>query len=280
MIRRRPSLAPAALAAAVAAFLGTTASSAFAVGSDPVPPPASPSGVDPKYKDPAKLPDVVLGPMAVAPAAGDLKTVITFTTAGGCPWGSNTVTRIFGPKLPAGGQNVIGNNWVFDFGSPPADRMTVPMTIDLAEVIARQPSPVILDGTYRILMQCQLPEPAALLDNFGVFEAVLNIENEKYTALTTAEDLPETPTPKVGPDAYAALEAMKNAPAPPAPMIVTPTLPPAQDIDEEKTAAAAPERESSSDEVLAVAVAGGIVAAGLLPLAWTSRRRAATAGRR
>lgn len=278
MITNRTLRLAAALAAATVAFSAADISAAWAAGTDPTPPPAQPGPrvVDPKYADLNKLQDVVLGSMAIEPVTGDLETYMKVTTAGGCPRGSNTVTRIFGPKLPKAGQNVIGNNWVYDFGSPPADRMTSPLTITLEEVLERQPIPIVLDGTYQLRMQCQLPDPDDFAQNFGVFQSRLNIRDGKYTALTTVANLPKTPSPLAGPEAYAALEVKRQAPAPPPPMID----PIARSIEEQKAAATTPGSDSGPNEATVAGVTGGLLALGLLPLAWTWRRRSATAGGR
>lgn len=227
--------------------------------------------------DPAQ--DKVLGPMAIEPVEGNLESNIVFTTAGGCPKGSNSVTRIYGPSLPTDGQNVIGNTGLWGFGSPPADRMIAPMTITLQEVIERQDKPITLDGEYHVRMQCQLEFPDTILENFGVFEGFLEIHDKKYTARTTAEDLPETPTPKTGADALAGYEASKRVPPPPLIDQQGDLL--AQEIAKQNAAKAAEKaaRSGAGSTGLALGVAGGVVLIGLLPLVGL-RRQSRPVGRR
>ena len=264
----------AAVGASALALLGSGAPAALAAGLDPNPQPmAGPLAVEPKYQNLAKLQDVVLGKMAIEPVKGDLESLIKFTTAGGCPRGSNTVTRIYGPKLPEGGQNVIGNTYTFDFGSPPADRMKAPMTITLSEVVARQETPVVLDGVYRIWMQCQHVDMDDFSVNFGVFEGKLRINSGKYTALTTSADLPKTPTPKTGPEAYAALDQSNQAPPAPTPM------PDAIQQALEKQNASV-QSDTGSGSTVAIAVTSGIVALGLIPLGWLWFRQKPEVGRK
>ena len=65
----------------------------------------------------------VLGALAISPTTGDVETPLTLTTAGGCPRGTNSITRVYGKGFPEDGENVIGNTEVIQFGSPPGDRM-------------------------------------------------------------------------------------------------------------------------------------------------------------
>ncbi len=243
---------------------------------DPAPPPGTlvgPLAVEPKYQNLAKLQNKVLGPMAIEPTEGNLDSLITLTTAGGCPRGANTVTRIYGPKLPDGGQNVIGNSATYDFGSPPADRMKAPMTITLREVIARQPQPVVLDGLYRIRMQCQHADMEDFSVNFGVFEGKLRIDNEQYRSLTTPRNLPQKPTPKTGPEAYAAFDLHNHPPAAPTPK------PDALEQALEKQNASL-QSDAGPGSTAALAVTGGVVALGLIPLGWMWLRQKPTAKRK
>lgn len=263
-------ITPRSLAAALfasATILGTAVPIAQAVQADPVPEPlVGPLAVEKKYQDLDKLQDVVLGPMALEPAKGNLQTYIKVTTAGSCPRGTNLVTRIYGPKLPEAGQNVIGNTYLYDYKVPPAEQIVTPLTITLAEVVERQPTPVTLDGVYRIWLQCQNADMDDFSINFGVFEGKLRIKDGEYTALTTMADLPKNPTPKTGPEGFSELEAMRNAPPPPTPIVDPAALAAAQQ------AASSAEQESGSDGVLAVAVVAGIIVIGLVPLVLFRRR--------
>lgn len=269
MTARLSCLAAAALLMTSGALLAG-APAAVAVEVE-VLPPVGPAAVDPKYPDAKKLQDLVLGAMAIEPVTGDLESNIVFTTAGGCPYGSNSVTRIYGPKLPGDGQNVIGNTGLYGFGSPPADRMVAPMTITLQEVVERQEKPVELAGKYRVRMQCQLEFPDTIFENFGVYEGFLEIRDGKYTALTTRKNLPATPSPRTGQDAYAGYEASKRVPPPP--LIEQQGSP----IAVQNAANATDDSKPSGTAV--AAVVGGLLVLGLTPVAWNARRRGRTTGR-
>jgi hypothetical protein len=194
----------------------------------------------------------VLGPLAISPTSGDLETPITLTTGGGCPQGTNTITRVFGPGFPAGGENVVGNSKTILYGSPPADRLVVPMTITIHEAARRQPRPVTLAGDYRLVLDCQVPLPKSELLAFGFYVGHLHIDNERYTATTTDKDLPDPPAPRTGPDA-AALTAAPTPPPEPEAAQPTPT---AQPVAAEPTSGA-------SGNGLPLAVGGGILLVGL-----------------
>lgn len=205
----------------------------------------------------------VLGPLAIEPATGDFDTNIFVTTAGGCPRGTNTLTRLYGPKLSVDGENVIGNSEVIEFGSPPADRMRVPLTINLAEVARRQLKSVTLQGTYTLDFNCQTPLPVSLDELYGRYVGKLLIKDGRYTALTTVSDLPKEPRPKAGNDAIDLLERV-GPPAPEDPRLLDPTAAKeaagAQETTQLTTSEAA---EGGGSASTALIVMAGVLAAGL-----------------
>ena len=267
----RPRSVASGLFAAVT-LVAVAGPAAHAVRADPPKPLPGPLAVDLRYQDVDKLQDVVLGPMAIEPAEGSSQTYMKVTASGACPRGTNTVTRIYGPKLPAEGQNMIGNNYIYDFGVPPGSRMTSPLTITLQEVVERQATPVTLDGVYRIWMQCQNADMDDFSINFGVFEAKLRIKNGAYTALTTGADLPAKPSPKIGPEGHAAWAAKQNAPAQPTPQVDPAVL-------EAEQAAATTSETSDSNAGLALGAVAAVVALGLVPTLLLHRRNKATTGK-
>ena len=202
----------------------------------------------------------VLGPLAIEPATGDLETYMTLTSGGGCPHGTNSITRIYGEGFPADGENVIGNTEVVELSGANPDRMSMPVMINLAEAVRRQAKPVTLSGGYTFKLDCQPPLPTKIEELYGVYVGKMTVTDGRYTAITTPADLPDPPSPKMGAEALAA------------PPMASPP-PGAPDVD--ALAAAAKEREEESakaaaDKVTADKVAAGSAASGggdLLPLA-------------
>lgn len=227
--------------------------------------------------DPPK--EKVLGPLAIAPPTGDLFTYLTVTTAGGCPGGTNTITRVFGPGFPAGGENVIGNSEVIEFGSPPADRMVAPVTITLEEARLKQPAGTVLDGEYKLKLNCQEPLPSRYDQLYGLYVGSLRITPDgKYSALTTADDLPAKPRPTTGPAARAlaerppvdmelAAEARAQAAA-------------ADAAAAQAAAQASPVRANSGGAVIPLLVAGSIIVATGAAVGLARRRAPKPAGTR
>jgi hypothetical protein len=257
---------------AAAALVVSFAPVAQALRTDPNPQPlVGPIAVEPKYRNLAKLQDVVLGPMALEPTAGNLSTYINVTTAGGCPRGTNIVTRVYGPKLPKGGQNVIGNTYLYDYKMPPETQIKTPLTITLQEVVERQEHPVTLDGLYRIWMQCQDADMSDFSINYGVFEGKLRIKDGNYTSLTTLKDLPKIPSPKAGPEAFNSLAQKDKTP------VVTPIPDPNDQLIRDAAAAANSKDSGGSSAGMAIGVMAGIVVLGLVPFAVLRRRTPAKA---
>lgn len=158
-------------------------------------------------------PEKVLGSLAVEPLTGDLFTYMKVTTAGGCPGGTNTITRIFGPGFPTYGENVIGNSAFTDFPNLDLDRMQMPLTITLDEALRRQPKGTKLKGVYELRVNCQEIMPETYDEIYGVYVGRIRIKADgTYSALTTAKDLPKTPSPAAGPAARGLLT--KPAPEP------------------------------------------------------------------
>lgn len=149
-------------------------------------------------------PEAILGPLAIEPASGNLLTYMKVTTAGGCPGGTNSITRVFGKGFPPGGENVIGNTEVIDFGNPAANRMVAPLTITIEEARLKMPPGTTLEGVYELKLNCQEPLPFEYDQLYGLYVGKLRIAADgTYTALTTAADLPATPAPKTGAAALA-----------------------------------------------------------------------------
>ncbi len=186
MITPRQAFVAAVLAAGAVATAGAAGSANAAETLD-----------DPRIKE------EFLGPMAIEPRTGDIYTYMKVTTAGGCPGGTNSVTRIFGKGFPNYGENVIGNTEVFEFMGKVEGRMVAPLTITLDEAMSRQPQRPTLDGSYRLTFTCQEPLPTTYDMLYGYYEGYIKVENNKYTAITNPNDLPRTPTPKAGPAALA-----------------------------------------------------------------------------
>jgi hypothetical protein len=229
----------------------------------------------------------VLGPLAIAPESGDLDTRITMTTGGGCPRGTNSIVKIFGAGFPADGENVVGNTETIEFGSPPADRMVVPMTITIAEAVRRQAAPPVLAGEYRLELDCQEPIPPDDWPHFGVYVGHLSVDGAgRWTAATTPSDLPEPPTPQTGPDAAALVPlpaAPEGAPAAVAqPRAAGGGAPSGGEdaTDAVRASASGTDADRPSDGSYPVAVGGGILLAGLAAAVGFSRRARETAGRR
>jgi hypothetical protein len=214
----------------------------------------------------------VLGVLAIEPTTGDLETPITFTTAGGCPHGTNSITRVYGDGFPAEGENVIGNTEVYAFGSPPNDRMTAPMTITLAEAVRRQADKVDLNGTYTFRFSCQDALPPGAGGLYGAYVGEMTIADGTFTATTTSADLPSDPTPKAGKDALEAQIPKSD-----------PSLRDPEQLDEQGRAA----REAAAAELAAargdtnswavpLAAGGGFVVLGLGSMLVASRRSTRT----
>lgn len=147
----------------------------------------------------APPPEKVLGPLAVQPLSGDLFTYMKVTTAGGCPNGTNTITRIFGSGFPKYGENVIGNSAFTDFPSLDLDRMTMPLTITLDEALRRQPKGTKLKGVYELRVNCQEIMPESYDQIYGVYVGRIRIKADgTYFSLTAAKDLPKAPSPAAG----------------------------------------------------------------------------------
>ncbi|MGQ0626215.1 MAG: hypothetical protein ACT4PP_16410 [Sporichthyaceae bacterium] len=208
----------------------------------------------------------VLGPLGIEPVSGDFDTNIFVTTAGGCPRGTNTLTRLYGPKLSVDGENVIGNSEVLEFGSPPADRMRVPLTINLAEVARRQVPSVILDGTYTLNFNCQTPLPVTLKELYGRYVGTLVIKDGRYTARTTISDLPKVPKPKAGSDALEAFARSGPAPAEDPQLVLEGSPPQASTLASSQTG------EDRGITRATILVAAGVLAAGLGAFAVYRRR--------
>lgn len=164
--------------------------------------PAAAAGAVSTLDDP-RIKEEFLGPMAIEPATGDIYTYMKVTTGGGCPGGTNSITRIFGKGFPNYGENVIGNTEVYEFMNKVEGRMVAPLTITLDEAMKRQPQRTALDGTYRLTFTCQEPLPTSYDMLYGYYEGYLKFDNNKYTAVTKPGDLPKKPTPKTGPAALA-----------------------------------------------------------------------------
>lgn len=194
----------------------------------------------------------VLGPLAISPTTGDLESPMTLTTGGGCPQGTNTITRVFGPGFPPKGENLVGNSPTILYGSPPADRLTVPTAVTLHDAARLQPQPVTLKGDYKLVLDCQLRLPKSELLAFGFYVGRLHISDDRYTATTTAEDLPNPPTPRTGPDALAL--AADPTPAPEPASTPAPT---------EEAVATEDDESTSAGYGTPLAVGGGILAVGL-----------------
>jgi hypothetical protein len=222
-------------------------------------------------------PDKVLGKLAIAPLTGNLETPITVTTAGGCPEGTNSITRVFGKGFPYYGENVVGNSDITSLAaSGSADRMVVPWVITLEEARLKQPPGTKLEGEYVVKLNCQEPLPASYDEIYGVFVGRLEIDKSgRFTALTTASDLPAKPRPLAG-AAARGLAAKQPLPDP-------------EDSQEAKdaiaaaAAAAAAGKQGDTDgsaAPLAFALIGGIVvlSIGATVAARRSGSRPATAG--
>lgn len=224
-----------------------------------------------------KLPTI--GKLAVEPPTGRLDSYPTVTTAGGCPKGIATLTKIFGPGFQADGENVIGNTETWEFGSPPADRMVAPFTITLQEAADRQklyrnlPVPT-LDGVYQIVMTCRdpLPEYTGAEYMFANYIGKVRISGQTYTSLTTVADLPKVPRPKAGQEALAnpapesALQAKRDEEE----------LPEFLESIKAGNTAASPKPDSNS--AMALTAGAGVLLGGLALLYGLSRR--GTGGRR
>jgi len=195
--------------------------------------------------------DRTLGVAAVAPERGHYTTPITLTTAGGCPKGTNILTKIFGAGFPADGENVVGNEETTEYGSPPNGWLRVPLTITLQEAVRRQATQFQMTGDYRIVITCRDPLPSTGIYEYGNYVARLRFGSDgRYRALTTAADLPrsvrEAQTQPTGPGAG---EPDPTAATPP-----VSTEPPA-------TTTAA-DSDSGAATVAAVALVGGAAALG------------------
>lgn len=144
-----------------------------------------------------------LGPLAIEPAKGDMVAPIEVTSAGSCPRGTHSITRMFGPKLPAHGVNVIGNSPIHLYGTPPADQMHAAFGITLEDVGQSQDPPVELEGTYRVVMNCQIKILTDASEAYNFYVGEIRIADRKYASLTTLKDLPKVPVATAGPEAIA-----------------------------------------------------------------------------
>lgn len=180
----------------VALTLGATGTAAAA--DDP-----SPKPWDLNISDDPRIEEELLGPMAIEPRTGDIYTYMKVTTAGGCPGGTNSVTRVFAEGFPLYGENVIGNTEVAEYMTQVEGRMVAPLTITLDEALRRQPKRTTLNGLARFTFTCQDPLPTSYDMLHGYYEGFVRFEDNKYTAITTLEDLPKVPRPAAGPAAIA-----------------------------------------------------------------------------
>lgn len=145
-----------------------------------------------------------LGRLAIEPLSGNLTTFMAFTTAGGCPDGTNIITRVYGPGFPSYGENIVGNTDITEFGSPTLDRLRIPSVISLEEARVKQPEGTKLNGRYQIAVTCM----GRLGPLFGSYVGELRIGSDgNYRAITTDKDLPSEPRPKSG---AAAIELANN----------------------------------------------------------------------
>jgi LPXTG-motif cell wall-anchored protein len=185
------------VAAALAAGVLSTAGAAGAA-EDP-----SPRPWDLNISKDPRIKEELLGPMAIEPVTGDIYTYLKITTAGGCPGGTNSVTRVFAEGFPLYGENVIGNTEVAEYMTHVEGRMVAPLTITLDEAMKRQPKPTTLNGLARFTFTCQDPMPTSYDMLYGYYEGFVRFDDDKYTAITTIKDLPKVPRPAPGPAALA-----------------------------------------------------------------------------
>lgn len=159
-----------------------------------------------------------LGPLAIEPVKGDLVAPMEVTSSGSCPRGTHSITRIFGPKLPEHGVNVVGNSAIYLLGTPPGDTMHAAFGITLQDLAQSQQPPVKLAGTYRLVMNCQIKILTDASEAYNFYVGEIRINGNEYTSLTTLKDLPKIPVATPGAEAIAyqqdSLQGPTESPAP------------------------------------------------------------------
>jgi hypothetical protein len=217
-------------------------------------------------------PKNTLGILALSPTTGDLLTPIQVTSAGSCPQGTHSITRLFGPKLPDDGENVIGNTPIHVWDAPPENRLTSPIAVTLDQAGKNQVPPVTLEGNYTMVMDCQEKLLHSDDEVYNFYVGKLRIHNQRYTATTTKADLPKEPVAVTGQEAidYAQQAAALIASAASNPP--TPILP-------NGVHAAGDSSGHSNSAGIPVAVAVAVVVLGTGGLFVSSRRSKTTAKR-
>ncbi len=200
----------------------------------------------------------ILGKLAIEPEKGDLISPVTLTSAGSCPLGTHSITRLYGPMLPDGGENVVGNQPIHLMGSPPENRLTTELSITLEQAGKVQEPPVELEGAYKMVMDCQVKTAFnEVTEVFNFYVGELNIHNGRYTSKTRLTELPKTPGPAIGPEAIAYAEEARKAPD-------------LADLQTQQTAAS--EDTEDSGVMVPLAVTGAIVVLGVGAVVLSSRR--------
>ncbi len=106
------------------------------------------------------------GWLAVSPARGNDESIVTLTTSGPCPAGTNVMARIHGRGFPAAGQPVVSNSPISAYEKTTAGGLVIPLAMTLRDFRNLQAEPVPLAGTYRVVVTCRDNVRTASLGDF------------------------------------------------------------------------------------------------------------------
>ena len=105
--------------------------------------------------------------LAISPANGNDRSVITVSTQGPCEHGTNIIGRLFGTGFPKDGQVVVGNSATTAYPKTTAGGYVVPLAMTMRDFQNLQDEPTPLSGTYRIEIACRDNVKPAVLQAFN-----------------------------------------------------------------------------------------------------------------